>query len=79
MSKIVLDKREHKNKGDDIMFKKFFDTVKLNAQVKVMREALNTIATSSELCLELMEHPMKRQDNIKELLKDINKTCKKCI
>ena len=55
------------------MFKKFFDTVKLNAQVKVMREALNTIATSSELCLELMEHPMKRQDNIKELLKDINK------
>lgn len=61
------------------MFKKFFDVIKLNAQIKVMREALNTIATSSELCLELMEHPMKRQDNIKELLKDINNASKKCL
>ena len=50
-----------------------------NPQISNWNEALNTIATSSELCLELMEHPMKRQDNIKELLKDINKTCKKCI
>ncbi len=61
------------------MFKKFFDTVKLNQQVKIMEEALKTACTNIDLCMELMEHPLKRQDNIKALLNDTKVACQKCI
>ena len=50
------------------MFKKFFDTVKLNAQVKIQKEALNTLSADIDMLVELMEHPVKKQNTIKALL-----------
>lgn len=58
------------------MFKKFFDTVKLNAQVKIQREALNTLSADIDMLVELMEHPVKKQNTIKALLADMKKVTK---
>lgn len=55
------------------MFKKFFDTVKLHHDLKVAQEAIKTAKTNAEVCLELMEHPIKSQKQIKNLLTDITK------
>lgn len=58
------------------MFKKFFDTVKLNAQVKIQKEALNTLSADIDMLVELMEHPVKKQNTIKALLADMKKVTK---
>lgn len=55
------------------MFKKFFDTVKLHHDLKVAQEAIKTAKTNAEVCLELMEHPIKSQKQIKNLLQEITK------
>lgn len=58
------------------MFKKFFDTIKLNAQVKIQKEALNTLSADIDMLVELMEHPVKKQNTIKALLADMKKVTK---
>lgn len=58
------------------MFKKFFDTVKLNVQVKIQKEALNTLSADIDMLVELMEHPVKKQNTIKALLADMKKVTK---
>ena len=58
------------------MFKKFFDSVKLNAQVKIQKEALNTLSADIDMLVELMEHPVKKQNTIKALLADMKKVTK---
>ena len=55
------------------MFKKFFDTVRLHHEIKVLTEAINTAKTNAEACLEMMEHPVKSQKQIKKLLTEITK------
>lgn len=57
------------------MFKKFFDTLALNSSLKIKKEALTTLSADIDLCLEMMEHPVKKQAAIKELLKDMKKVC----
>lgn len=61
------------------MFKKFFDTIKLNSNIKVKNEALNTLRTDINLCIELMEHPWKKEKTIKTLLNQMRETCNKAI
>jgi hypothetical protein len=53
------------------MIKKLFDTVKLNIQLKIKTEALKTINADLDMLLELVEHPLKKQNTIKSLLKDM--------
>ena len=59
------------------MFKEFFDCIKLNTQVKVMKEELKTIQEDVKLCKELMEHPLRKQNTINALLDDMKDTCEK--
>lgn len=56
-----------------MFFKKFFDTVKLHHHLKIAQEAIKTAKTNAEVCLELMEHPIKSQKQIKNLLQEIMK------
>lgn len=56
-----------------MFFKKFFDTVKLHHDLKIAQEAIKTAKTNAEVCLELMEHPIKSQKQIKNLLQEIMK------
>lgn len=53
------------------MFKNFFDAIKLHQQIKVLKESVKTAKVNAEVCLELMEHPIKSQKQIKNLLKEI--------
>lgn len=57
------------------MFKKFFDTIALNAKLKIKKEALTTLSADIDLVLEMMEHPVKRQSAIIEMLKDMKTVC----
>lgn len=61
------------------MFKKFFDCLALNAQIKKQNEALKTISADVELLKELMEHPVKSQKQIKEILTSIGIICEKVL
>lgn len=61
------------------MFKKFFDTVALNATLKKQKEAIKTVKADVELLLELMEHPVKSQKQIKTTLNNLKDICEKAI
>ena len=61
------------------MFKKFFDTVALNATLKKQKEAIKTVKADVELSLELMEHPVKAQKQIKTTLNNLKDICEKAI
>ena len=49
----------------------------MSTKNKVMSEVLKTLKTDIDLCQELMEHPLKKQTAIKELLKEMKDTCEK--
>lgn len=68
-----------KTKGRNIMFKKFFDCVKLNAQIKKQMEALKTMNADVELLKELMEHPVKTQKQIRTILDKMTVICEKAL
>lgn len=53
------------------MFKKFFDVIRLHKEIKELKEFINLAKTNSEVCLQLMEHPIKSQKQIKNLLLEI--------
>lgn len=61
------------------MFKKFFDCVALNAKIKKQKEAIKTVKADVELLLELMEHPVKSQKQIKTTLNNLKDICEKAI
>lgn len=61
------------------MFKKFFDCVALNAKIKKQNEAIKTVKADVELLLELMEHPVKSQKQIKTTLNNLKDICEKAI
>ena len=45
-------------------------------QVKIQKEALNTLSADIDMLVELMEHPVKKQNTIKALLADMKKVTK---
>lgn len=59
------------------MFKKFFDVVNLNLKVKRFTEAMKTIKVTIELLEETLEHPIKSQKAMKQLVKDLKGICDK--
>lgn len=61
------------------MFKKFFDCVALNAKIKKQNEAIKTVKADVELLLELMEHPVKSQKQIRTTLDNLAKICEKAM
>ena len=61
------------------MFKKFFDCSALNAKIKKQNEAIKTVKADVELLLELMEHPVKSQKQIKTTLGNLKDICEKAI
>lgn len=61
------------------MFKKFFDSVGLLSQIKKQKEALKTVNADVDLLLELMEHPIKSQKQIREILSDLKTICEKVL
>ena len=61
------------------MFKKFFDCIALNAKIKKQNEAIKTVKADVELLLELMEHPVKSQKQIKTTLGNLKDICEKAI
>lgn len=58
------------------MLKKLFDFAKLQRENKIIKEKLKTIKVDIDSLIELMEHPVKRQRAILELLNDMKELCK---
>lgn len=61
------------------MFKKFFDCVKLNSQIKKQNEAIKTLNADVDLLKELMEHPVKAQKQIRTILDKMTAICEKVL
>lgn len=59
------------------MLDKLLNFAKMSTKNKVMSEVLKTLKTDIDLCQELMEHPLKKQTAIKELLKEMKDICEK--